>query len=606
MRCVILVAGSGARLQEEIQASPRHRHLVNVPKALLPLTDGKCILDNWWFILRAEFSEVVLVSNANKYKHFERWATGVAFNTTGIINDGCTSEKGLGGLADLNLAVTARHLEEDEDGIFVVAGDMVFDTSFDVQSVINYAKKVGDVVCYYQMLEHENASSRGIITVDRGSSKITHFFEKPNLGETDSRLASVVLYRFTQATVKKLQQYIKDHPDCRGPGQFIQHLVASGHDVYGMKLPDHFKLIGQVGLADYERCLEQYEPQTPEGMSKPIICRAFARVGLMGNPSDGFGGKTISMAMRNFWAEVSICASPTLVLVPHPLNDPNEFRSLNALWTISTSEGYQGGLRLMQATCKRFYQFCTEKGIAIPRKNFTLKYDTNIPRQVGLAGSSAIISASLKCLMKFFGLTRDDIPLEVQPSFVLSVEMEELRINAGLQDRVIQAYEGLVYMDFDPEIMKKQGYGIYERIPIEKAPPLWIAYLPRPSDSGKIHSDVRARFDMGDETVLAAMKQFAAYTDKAREALLAGNHEAFADLMDANFTLRTELYTIDPSNMAMIELARKNKAAVKFPGSGGAVVGMCRPAVNITSLKAQFEANGYVFVELVPKAPTED
>ena len=32
--------------------------------------------------------------------------------------------------------------------------------------------------------------------------------------------------------------------------------------------------------------------------------RAYARVGLMGNPSDGFYGKTISLSIKNFWAEV--------------------------------------------------------------------------------------------------------------------------------------------------------------------------------------------------------------------------------------------------------------------------------------------------------------
>ena len=45
----------------------------------------------------------------------------------------------------------------------------------------------------------------------------------------------------------------------------------------------------------------------------------------------------------------------------------------------------QGGLRLMQATCKRFYEYCSHRGIAIARRNFSLKYDTNIPRQVCVA-----------------------------------------------------------------------------------------------------------------------------------------------------------------------------------------------------------------------------
>jgi glucuronokinase len=75
----------------------------------------------------------------------------------------------------------------------------------------------------------------------------------------------------------------------------------------------------------------------------------------------------------------------------------------------------------------------------LARRNFTLKYDTNIPRQVGLAGSSAIVTATMKCLMQFFNLTEYDMPKEIQPQFILDVEKEELFINAGLQDRVVQA-----------------------------------------------------------------------------------------------------------------------------------------------------------------------
>lgn len=63
----------------------------------------------------------------------------------------------------------------------------------------------------------------------------------------------------------------------------------------------------------------------------------------------------------------------------------------------------------MQATCKRFFEYCTENGIGIGRRNFTMSYDTNIPRQVGLAGSSAICYACVKALMKFHGLTDRDI-----------------------------------------------------------------------------------------------------------------------------------------------------------------------------------------------------
>ncbi len=79
----------------------------------------------------------------------------------------------------------------------------------------------------------------------------------------------------------------------------------------------------------------------------------------------------------------------------------------------------------MQATCKRFYQHCFEHGVAIARRNFSLAYGTNIPRQVGLAGSSAIVTATLQCLMAFHGLGDGDIPRDVQPQLALDVERLE-------------------------------------------------------------------------------------------------------------------------------------------------------------------------------------
>ncbi len=46
------------------------------------------------------------------------------------------------------------------------------------------------------------------------------------------------------------------------------------------------------------------------------------------------------------------------------------------------SEGYYGGVRLLMATCKVFHAYCAAHKIALHHNNFTLSYDTNIPRQV--------------------------------------------------------------------------------------------------------------------------------------------------------------------------------------------------------------------------------
>jgi hypothetical protein len=57
MICIILVAGHGALLEQEIsaQSAGSYSHLVGVPKALLPAsTDqyGDTILDCWWTALK--------------------------------------------------------------------------------------------------------------------------------------------------------------------------------------------------------------------------------------------------------------------------------------------------------------------------------------------------------------------------------------------------------------------------------------------------------------------------------------------------------------------------------------------------------------------------
>lgn len=463
----------------------------------------------------------------------------------------------------------------------------------------------GELACYYEMDEDEDASKRGILELNPKTKAVTSFKEKPAQGTSESRLASIVFYLFRKESFVFLREFLQAAvtPGDKSFGKYIEMLVTEKKTlVLGMKLPETFKLIGSVGLREYELCLSSPGSTRRRVESENITCQTCARVGLLGNPSDGFFGKTISLSIANFWAEATIVASEELMLNRHPINDPTSFGSLADLQSVSKREGYQGGLRLMQATCKKFYEYCALNGIAIARKNFTLSYDTNIPRQVGLAGSSAIVTSVFQCLMKFFNVTVHDIPKAEQPNFVLSVEMDELGINAGLQDRVIQAYSGAVYMNFDRELMAEQGHGDYIELDPKLLPPLWLAYLADPSDSGKAHNDVRKRFDAGNEEVIAGMKMFADITERGKAAVLAKDFATLADLMDENFALRRKLYT-DPAlgadNLTMVGIAQKHNAGAKFSGSGGAIVGLCRDQSKFSALQEELQCKGFVCVPLV-------
>jgi len=330
-----------------------------------------------------------------------------------------------------------------------------------------------------------------------------------------------------------------------------------------------------------------------------------ARVGIMGNPSDGFGGKTIACLMRNFGAEVILRESSTVEIVRHPLFDPLSFGSLAALEQVASHDGYYGGIRLLYATCKKFQEFCRLRGIRLPDRNFAMQYDTDIPRQVGLGGSSAIITAALHGLMEFYELTERDIPKWEQPNLILSVETEELGIAAGLQDRVVQAHGGLVYMDFDPEYMSRNGHGIYDEMPTSLLPPLYLAWTSVPSESGKMHNDVRHRFNAGDPDVIAAIREWAACTDEARDALLTGDRELLGELMNHNFDLRRELYGDDGLgriNLELINTARSLGLTAKFAGSGGAIIGTYEVFYAYQRAAEIFTSLGYSFGKVVPGA----
>jgi glucuronokinase len=311
--------------------------------------------------------------------------------------------------------------------------------------------------------------------------------------------------------------------------------------------------------------------------------RAHARAGLVGNPSDGYHGKTISISVRNFWAEVVLYEWDSVDIVLAE-GDRATFNSVHDLTRDVRLHGYYGGIRLIKATIKRFVEYCAANGLALHDRNFSVRYQSNIPRQVGLAGSSALITATLRCLLEFYGI---EMPLRAQPTFILKVEQDELGITAGLQDRVIQAYEGLVYMDFDrsrEEMVAGLPCYHYEPLAPSLLPPLYLAYhvsLGEPTEV--FHNNIRERYNRGEALVVDAMAYAADLAAQAREALVDGDTARLSRLVDENFETRRRIYQLPAWQIDQIETARACGASAQFAGSGGAIIGVYRD-------EAQFEA----------------
>ena len=260
MVCIIFVAGHNDRLEREIASddSGKYESLKGVPKALLPTASGssKTILGRWWEEVnkRQQFKEVYLVTNADKYKYYERWATANDFPVENIVNDGTTTfDSRMGSVADLYLVLRNKGIVETD--VMTVAGDMLFERGFDVAGVQRFFhEKGGDVAVYYELAADEPASSRGIMEIDPRTSLVTAFHEKPSEGTTESRFASVVFYIFTAATLSLLPTYLADHPspDLGSFGTLLAWLVAGERaQLSGMKLATAFQLIGQTSLDEY-------------------------------------------------------------------------------------------------------------------------------------------------------------------------------------------------------------------------------------------------------------------------------------------------------------------------------------------------------------------
>ena len=259
--------------------------------------------------------------------------------------------------------------------------------------------------------------------------------------------------------------------------------------------------------------------------------RAFARAALAGNPSDGYGGAVLAVCVPALAAHAE--ATPA----PEPISDPPS--------------------ALVDAAIARF-----------ARRACAVRWRTTVPREVGLAGSSAIVTATVRalCALHNHPLAADDLA-----ELVLAVEVEDLGIAAGPQDRYAQAHEGLVLMDFGgprPRV---------ERVDVALLPPLYLAWRTDAAQtSHAVHGGLRER--ASEAALRAAMRRLAGHARAARDALRAGDRAAFAAAVDSSYDERAALIDLDPRHVAMVEAARGAGASANYAGSGGAIVGTLPPA----------------------------
>lgn len=335
----------GSRLSRDINNddSKEFFHLRNLPKPLLPVADVP-LLDYWYSILKSckkytfDNSNIFLVTNHKYYDLFHAWCQSRGLHSENIVNDGkMTNETRLGAALDISLCISTFSSVFDDHNVLIIAGDTLFCEDFNLESFLDSIEVGNSGVVYYPVSDEE-VSKRGIIEVDE-NGMILSLLEKPNLCSTTSRNACPAFYAYSRSSIPLIHRFVEETSHLPiemrdAPGNLLSWLLKDGKiSIHAFPIQGRFDI---GNLQDYRNTLTYFAERRRE-----LVCtlpnfvqeKCFPRVGLMGNPSDGFNGKTVSFLFDNFSSFVNIRAidSNSIRFIPNPEHDRFEFSSFEAL-----------------------------------------------------------------------------------------------------------------------------------------------------------------------------------------------------------------------------------------------------------------------------------
>ena len=286
-----------------------------------------------------------------------------------------------------------------------------------------------------------------------------------------------------------------------------------------------------------------------------IVASAPGRAGIVGNPSDMYGGCVISCST----AERAYCAlTEDDRLVLEALGEEQEIVCPGDL------EPQRNRLDIAKAVVK---WFDVDTGSA----RFRLSTWTDIPENAGLAGSTALLICVFACVAEKLGVRFK--PHELAEN-ARKVEAEVLGITCGYQDQYMGVFGGLNYMDFrGKENLGQAGpepYATVESlIDAVSETPFVVAHTGVKRHSGQVHRSMRERWLDREAEVVQGYEDVASLARTAKKALIAERWEELGRLMNDNHAIQQKLGASGDVNDRLIEIARENGAlGAKLAGAG--------------------------------------
>ncbi len=303
-------------------------------------------------------------------------------------------------------------------------------------------------------------------------------------------------------------------------------------------------------------------------MGVVIEASAPGRCGIVGNPTDIYGGRVIS------------CSVPA--------------RAVCRL-TLGEETSLPEDLRLWNAAVARF-------PIA---ESVKVEWSSNIARSSGVAGSTALLAATMACVLKAVGKDPDLESAEGLASFaelVRDVERNEADIMCGYQDAYMVVHGGLQFLNFAGKHPVQPGpYG--KLTPIDSPLPFLLITTGVERLSGSVHGPMSQRWVDGEVLVRDSMTRIAELADSGLIAIQKRDWTALADAMDENHRLIAALGGSGEPIDALISRCKAHGAlSAKLAGAGlgGTVIALTEDP---EGLEVALRTDGYTRLMRPIQAP---
>ena len=284
-----------------------------------------------------------------------------------------------------------------------------------------------------------------------------------------------------------------------------------------------------------------------------IHCSAPGRCGIIGNPTDMYGGTVISCSI-DFRAHVCVEPHDSLKLQvagqETVIENPDDL-VLNGDY-FDVARAILDYFREDDLRCK-------------------ISYWTDIPVRAGVAGSTALTVAILYALLHFKGL---DYSRYQVAELARYIELNHLRVVCGYQDAYMCTFGGLNYMDFrGKQFYREASEELYATIePLDhyvSQLPFVLAHTGASHSSGAVHKPIRERWLEGEPEVREGYERISHLAREGKKALLAENWERLGQLMNENHAIQRNLGGSGEANEQLISVALEHGAlGAKLAGAG--------------------------------------